>query len=60
MNQFVARLIFCFFAEDTEIFNGSVAFASAIETMRTKDSSNTHEVISFASLPGAAAAASPP
>jgi hypothetical protein len=45
MNHFMARLIFCFFAEDTEIFNGSGAFTSAIETMSTKDSSNTHEVI---------------
>jgi hypothetical protein len=46
MNHFMARLIFCFFAEDTEIFNGSGAFTSAIETMSAKDSSNTHEVIS--------------
>jgi hypothetical protein len=45
MNHFMARLIFCFFAEDTEIFNGSGAFTSAIETMSAKDSSNTHEVI---------------
>ncbi len=46
MNHFMARLIFCFFAEDTDIFNGSGAFTSAIETMSAKDSSNTHEVIS--------------
>ena len=46
MNHFMARLIFCFFAEDTEIFKGSGAFTSAIETMSGKDSSNTHEVIS--------------
>jgi hypothetical protein len=46
MNHFMARLIFCFFAEDTEIFNGSGAFTSAIESMSAKDSSNTHEVIS--------------
>ncbi len=46
MNHFMARLIFCFFAEDTDIFNGSGAFTTAIETMSTKDSSNTHEVIS--------------
>ena len=45
MNHFMARLIFCFFAEDTEIFNGSGAFTSAIESMSAKDSSNTHEVI---------------
>jgi hypothetical protein len=46
MNHFMARLIFCFFAEDTEIFNGTRAFTSAIETMSAKNSANTHEVIS--------------
>jgi len=45
MNHFMARMIFCFFAEDTDIFNGVSAFTSAIETMSAKDSSNTHEVI---------------
>lgn len=46
MNHFMARLIFCFFAEDTEIFDAGAAFTVAIETMSAKDSSNTHEVIS--------------
>ncbi|WP_454748588.1 class I SAM-dependent DNA methyltransferase [Ciceribacter selenitireducens] len=46
MNHFMARLIFCFFAEDTDIFDSGTAFTSAIETMSAKDSSNTHEVIS--------------
>lgn len=46
MNHFMARLIFCFFAEDTDIFAGSGTFTSAVETMSAKDSSNTHEVIS--------------
>ncbi|ATQ70797.1 lactate dehydrogenase (plasmid) [Methylosinus trichosporium OB3b] len=46
MNHFMARLIFCFFAEDTEIFDSGAAFTSAIETMSAKDSSNTHDVIS--------------
>ena len=41
----MARLIFSFFAEDTDIFSGSGAFTSAVETMSAKDSSNTHEVI---------------
>lgn len=45
MNHFMARLIFCFFAEKTDIFDGSNAFTSAVETMSAKDSSNTHEVI---------------
>lgn len=46
MNHFMARLIFCFFAEDTDIFDGAGAFTSTIETMSAKDSSNTAEVIS--------------
>jgi hypothetical protein len=45
MNQFMARLIFCFFAENTDIFNGSGLFTATIEQMSAKDSSNTHEVI---------------
>ena len=49
MNHFMARLIFCFFAEDTDIFprgsSGRPLFTSTIETMSAKDSSNTHEVI---------------
>lgn len=45
MNHFMARLIFCFFAEDTDIFNGSGLFTATIEQMSAKDSSNTHEVI---------------
>ena len=46
MNHFMARLIFCFFAEDTGIFNGSGLFTDTIAQMSAKDSSNTHEVIS--------------
>jgi hypothetical protein len=46
MNHFMARLIFCFFAEDTDIFNGTGLFTATIEQMTAKDSSNTHEVIS--------------
>jgi hypothetical protein len=45
MNHFMARLIFCFFAEDTNIFNGAGVFTATIERMSAKDSSNTHEVI---------------
>jgi len=45
MNHFMARLIFCFFAEDTDIFNGENIFTATIEKMSAKDSSNTHEVI---------------
>jgi hypothetical protein len=46
MNHFMARLIFCFFAEDTDIFNGTGLFTATIDQMSAKDSSNTHEVIS--------------
>ncbi len=46
MNHFMARLIFCFFAEDTDIFTRADLFTSTIETMSASDSSNTHEVIS--------------
>ncbi len=46
MNHFMARLIFCFFAEDTDIFHGTDLFTATIEQMSARDSSNTHEVIS--------------
>ncbi|MDN3274747.1 hypothetical protein QWJ07_10860 [Frankia sp. RB7] len=46
MNHFMARLIFCFFAEDTDIFNGKRLFTTTVEHMSSRDSSNTHEVIS--------------
>ena len=46
MNHFMARLIFCFFAEDTDILNGDNLFTATIEQMSARDRSNTHEVIS--------------
>ena len=46
MNHFMARLIFCFFAEDTDIFGGTDLFTGTIERMSAGDSANTHEVIS--------------
>lgn len=46
MNHFMARLIFCFFAEDTGIFLGGNRFIGTVEQMSAGDSSNTHEVIS--------------
>ena len=45
LNQFMARLIFCFFAESTGIFIGDHLFTKAIEQFTASDSSNTHEVI---------------
>ncbi len=46
MNHFMARLIFCFFAEDTNIFHSNGLFTATIQQMSASDSSNTHEVIS--------------
>src|SRR3990167_8686296 len=45
MNKLMARLIFCFFAEDTDIFVGRGRFTETVAQMSAKDSSNTHEVI---------------
>jgi len=46
MNHFMARLIFCFFAEDTDIFNGEALFTRTVEQMSERDAGNTHEVLS--------------
>lgn len=45
MNQFMARLIFCFFAEDTDLFGCSNLFTSAVEQMTDSRSDNTEYVI---------------
>ena len=45
MNNLMARLIFCFFAEDTDIFVGKGRFTQTVAQMSAQDSSNTHEVI---------------
>lgn len=45
MNHFMARLIFCFFAEDTDIFLGDGLFSKTIEQMSARDSSDTHLVM---------------
>ena len=45
MNHFMARLIFCFFAEDTDIFNGTGMFTATVEQMSERDASNTHAVM---------------
>jgi len=45
MNHFMARLIFCFFAEDTSIFFGGRLFTDTVAQMSARDSSNTHEVL---------------
>lgn len=45
LNHFLARLIFCFFAEDTHIFHSRGLFTATIEQMSAPDSSNTHQVL---------------
>ncbi|MDZ4094539.1 MAG: DNA methyltransferase [Paracoccaceae bacterium] len=46
MNHFMARLIFCFFAEDTGIFNGEALFTTTVSQFSDPASTNTHWVIS--------------
>ncbi|OED41809.1 lactate dehydrogenase [Chromatiales bacterium (ex Bugula neritina AB1)] len=45
MNQFMTRLIFCFFAEDTDIFDQG-HFTTTIEQMSDSRSDNTDHVLS--------------
>ncbi|MES1950111.1 putative DNA methylase [Salinisphaera sp. S4-8] len=46
MNHFMARLIFCFFAEDTDIFDGQDLFTRTVDTMSERDGSNLADVMS--------------
>ncbi len=46
MNHFMARLIFCFFAEDTGIFNGDDLFTTTVSHFSDQNSANTNWVIS--------------
>ncbi len=46
LNHFFARIIFCFFAEDTGIFNGTSLFTDTVRQMTEPDGSNTAEVLS--------------
>lgn len=45
MNHFMARLIFCFFAEDTGIFKETGLFTRTVDQMSERNAANTHEVI---------------
>ncbi len=45
MNQFMARLIFCFFAEDTDIFHGDDLFTKTIGQMSDSRENNTDYVL---------------
>jgi hypothetical protein len=46
LNHFMARLIFCFFAEDTAIFGDRARFTATVETMSKGAHEITHEVLS--------------
>jgi hypothetical protein len=46
MNHFMTRLVFCFSAEDTDIFSGDDLFAATVEQMSDSRSGNAGEVIS--------------
>ena len=45
MNHFMARLVFCYFAEDTDIFHGDSLFTTTVDRMSERDGSNVHEVL---------------
>lgn len=45
MNHFMARLVFCFFAEDTDIFPSSGLFSQTVEQMTQSDGANTDTVL---------------
>ncbi len=45
LNHFFARLIFCFFAEDTGIFNGSGLFTDTVRQMSDPSGLNTNFVL---------------
>jgi hypothetical protein len=45
MNHFMARLVFCYFAESTDIIHGNKVFTRTVEPMTEPDGSNTHMVL---------------
>lgn len=45
MNHFMARLIFCFFSEDTGIFQGENLLTTTIEKMSSRDASDVHVIL---------------
>ncbi len=48
MNHFMARLIFCFFAEDTDIFVSRALFTNTVEQFSESDGNNTHLIVQAA------------
>ena len=45
MNRFLVRLVFCFYAEDTNIFGEPHLFSETVEMLTGRGTENTHEVI---------------
>ena len=45
MNHVMARLIFCFFAEDTDIFNDDGLFTRTVDQMSEREGTNTADVL---------------
>ena len=45
MNHFMARLVFCYFAEDTDIFHGISLFTSTLGQVTESDGSNVQTVL---------------
>lgn len=46
MNHFMARLVFCFFAEDTGIFSDTGLLTQTVDRWSERSGGNTHEVLS--------------
>lgn len=46
MNHFMARLVFCFFAEDTGIFSDVGLFTQTVDRWSERSGGNAHEVLS--------------
>ena len=47
LNRFLARLIFCFFAEDTGIFLAHHQFTGTVDKMSAGQSQATHEILEY-------------
>jgi hypothetical protein len=45
LNHFMARLVFYFFAEATDSFNGEGLFTKTVDQFSERDGANTHEVL---------------
>lgn len=51
LNHFFARLIFCFFAESTNIFHSAGLFTATVGQMSARDSSDTHNAFALYDAP---------